>query len=95
LKEAATTHWANPNPDAWAPTPNTDVTNETGFTALPGGLRNYDGPMVAIGSLGSWWSSTVEDKYNDWNRIMSSDYGYVSRSKGNKNYGYSVRCVKD
>jgi len=95
LKETATTHWARPNPDAWAPTPNKDVTNESGFTALPGGIRNYDGPMVALGSLGGWWSYTGEDKSNEWNRLMSSDYGYVTKSKGNKNYGYSIRCVRD
>jgi uncharacterized protein (TIGR02145 family) len=38
--------------------PNTGATNETGFTALPGGFRNFDGAFVFIGNYGHWWSAT-------------------------------------
>ena len=49
LKETGTRYWASPN---------TGATNETGFTARPGGYRSnvYDG----IGYWGRWWSSTEQ-----------------------------------
>lgn len=49
LKESGTTHWT---------TPNLGATNETGFTAFPGGYRKYDGfSFIEIGNYGRWWSS--------------------------------------
>src|SRR5574344_393885 len=49
LKETGTTHWNSPN---------TGATNETGFTALPGGYRNFSGTFLDIGNYGYWWSAT-------------------------------------
>ena len=49
LKEAGTAHWNSPN---------TGATNETGFTALPGGDRTVTGTFGAIGDNGYWWMST-------------------------------------
>src|SRR5690554_3367234 len=43
LKETGTTHWASPN---------TGATNETGFTALPGGYRGTDGAFYNVGNYG-------------------------------------------
>ncbi len=84
LKETGLTHWAGPN---------TGATNETGFTALPGGHR--EGYMH---SIGYWWSATsVDNEYSQyaWSRNMDYDYSDVFRGKVFKTYGYSVRCVKD
>ena len=49
LKETGTSHWHSPN---------TGATNETGFTARPGGYRTnvYDG----ISYWGRWWSSNEQ-----------------------------------
>lgn len=33
-------------------------TNETGFTALPGGKRDGDGEFAVFGEFGYWWSAT-------------------------------------
>ena len=52
LKEAGTTHWESPN---------TGATNESGFTALPGGFRDNNGRFSndgKIGNIGYWWTST-------------------------------------
>ena len=49
LKEAGTAHWKNSN---------TRATNETGFTALPGGQRGEDGSYTQLGFAGSWWTTT-------------------------------------
>jgi uncharacterized protein (TIGR02145 family) len=74
LKETGTTHWT---------TPDTIATNETGFTALPGGGRpngnlysTEGGPTVAYGI------------------IINQSLG-LRRYGGNKTDGRSVRCIKD
>lgn len=86
LKETGTTHWLSPN---------TGATNETGFTALPGGYRFNNGPFDDIGSDGNWWSATEDDASNAWIRYLYDDYSAVDRSSSNKGLGFSVRCVRD
>src|SRR5690554_394340 len=75
--------------------PNTGATNETGFTALPGGLRHDNGPFSNIGSYGTWWSATEDGTYVAWNRSMFYDLSNVSRDYSNKELGFSVRCLRD
>jgi len=61
LKATGTTHWTNPN---------TDATNESGFSALPGGYRNYSGTFNGVGYYGYWWSSTEDGSYGAWDRAL-------------------------
>lgn len=88
LKETGTAHWHSPN---------TGATNESGFTALPGGIRYNTGTFNLIGDWGGWWSSTEYDAYNAWDRSLYLSYGNVLRysSGHNKNIGVSVRCLRD
>jgi uncharacterized protein (TIGR02145 family) len=83
LKEIGTTHWLSPN----------DGTNESGFTALPGGYRNIDGFPV-IGTYGAWWSSTEysPSDADDWFVSNSGDFSIGHDIKPN---GLSVRCLKN
>ena len=53
------------------------ATNESGFTALPGGYREYNGMFGSIGYSGTWWSSTQYDTKTVWTQIMNTDYSYV------------------
>jgi len=88
LKEAGTTHWPSPN----------DATNESGFTALPGGYRfDYDSGanFEGIGYQCYWWSSTEINASNAWYRTLKYHYGYVYRGDDGKKFGFSVRCVRD
>lgn len=85
LKESGTTHWDSPNSGA---------TNETGFTALPGGCRNSDNTFMDIGSEGRWWSTT-DNASMAYNRAMLYANTWVVDVSNNKEQGYSVRCVKD
>lgn len=80
LKEKGTAHWKNTN---------TGATNETGFTALPGGYRSYE--FANFGSFSSWWSSTE----GAMNRSIISSGGVVYANRYSKYYGLSVRCIKD
>jgi uncharacterized protein (TIGR02145 family) len=86
LKEAGTTHWSSPN---------TGATNETGFTALPGGARFSLGPFYFVGSYGHWWSSTEDSSTNAWSRNMYCDNADVDREYNDKKFGFSVRCLRD
>ena len=88
LKETGTTHWASPN---------TGATNETGFTALPGGDRlDFGGSFARIGDSGSWGSASEGSLGNDvFSYVMGSigDGLYIYGSS--KEAGMSVRCVRD
>ncbi len=75
--------------------PNTGATNETGFTALPGGGRDGNGAFSYVGSNGHWWSATEDDTYYAWYRYMSYDYGNVTRNSYDEELGFSVRCLRD
>ncbi|MFC1734015.1 fibrobacter succinogenes major paralogous domain-containing protein [candidate division KSB1 bacterium] len=86
LKATGTTHWKSPN---------TGATNETGFTALPGGRRHGNGLFFDSGSMGRWWTADEEDIDNAWFRSMKYDDSEAFRGWNYKKYGYSVRCVKD
>jgi uncharacterized protein (TIGR02145 family) len=86
LKEVGTSNWNNPN---------TDATNTSLFTGLPGGSRYYSGNYNNIGYNGNWWSSTEDDANNAWNRGLSSYYGGAYRSGSSKEDGFSVRCLRD
>jgi len=69
--------------------------NATGFTALPGGYRDFRGSFDYIGLFGFWWSlSEIRSNYAGYRIIyfLSSNLG------GNQNYksfGFSVRCLRD
>ena len=86
LKETGITHWADPNAGA---------TNESGFTALPGGYRKFWGPFTYIGISGYWWSSSEGDAVNAYSRFLTNADANVYRGYLGKGSGFSVRCVKD
>ena len=75
--------------------PNTAATNETGFTALPGGYRYFDGTFNYIGSIGNWWSATESNTNSAWDRGLYYSSSRVSRFNYGKADGFSVRCLRD
>jgi len=75
--------------------PNTGATNETGFTALPGGGRDYYGAFDYIGYYGLWWSATESGTNSAWYRYMFYYSGFVDRDNSDKELGFSVRCLRD
>jgi uncharacterized protein (TIGR02145 family) len=92
LKETGTAHWAFPNEAA---------TNESSFSALPGGFRNSSG-FQSAGLSGCWWSSStyfssINGTTNALSRVLGNSYNYVFRNKFgiSMKFGYSVRCLKD
>jgi uncharacterized protein (TIGR02145 family) len=71
--------------------------NTSGFTALPGGNRSYIGSFSTIGDYGVWWSFTGTNTSLDFNRYLYSGGSSLRRNFGAswKEYGFSVRCIKD
>jgi hypothetical protein len=90
MKEAGIMHWIAPNADA---------TNSSGFTALPGGERLDGGSFNGINRSGQWWTSSEFDINIDPNLALGFGINYISsnvfQSNIDKNYGFSVRCIKD
>ena len=85
MKETGTTHWAAPN---------TDATNSSGFTALPGGDR-YNASFGDLTIVAYFWSASVSSPQFAWSRITLNDGAYSFRVLGLKDLGFSVRCVRD
>jgi uncharacterized protein (TIGR02145 family) len=74
---------------------NLSANNSSGFSALPGGYRDDDGYFNVIGYLSDWWSSTEGSTNLAWTRSMSYNASDVYQSYFYKDYGFSIRCVRD
>ena len=81
LKEEGLAHWSYPN---------TGATNESGFTALPGGLRSYSPSAYSnLGIYGMYWAQSNNSF------TLSKDATYFDEISRNSKYGLSVRCMKN
>jgi len=69
--------------------------NSSGFTALPGGYRYSYGSFNYIDYFGLWWIATEYSSTEALSRYLYYDRSGFGRASNNKNYGFSVRCVKD
>ena len=86
LKEAGNSHWTE-HIDG-------NATNESGFTALPGGFRHTLYFKYTL-TLGFWWAAT-ETSSTAWRNKLSYNDSLIDRNSYNpKTNAYSVRCVKD
>jgi uncharacterized protein (TIGR02145 family) len=94
LKESGTIHWKSPNSDA---------SNTSGFTALPGGYRDYKGPFNLLRTDGYWWSSTESHWWSSpessptisFYRNLRYDDHDLYRNVCDKSFGFCVRCLMD
>jgi uncharacterized protein (TIGR02145 family) len=75
--------------------PNTDATNESGFSGLPGGSRFSLGEFSNIGLNGMWWSSSENAIAYGWDRSLNYEDANAVRFPPNKTNGSFVRCVRD
>jgi uncharacterized protein (TIGR02145 family) len=75
--------------------PNTGATNESGFSGLPAGYRDYFGTFFYIGYGGVWWSSSELNTSHAWGRYLYYDESDADRDEGSKESGFSVRCMRD
>lgn len=86
IRESGTIHWSAPNSES---------TNESGFTALPAGFRYIDGSFMPPGESGYWWSSSEFSSAEAYRfgttKVITGLFNHYRL----KTYGYSVRCLKD
>lgn len=75
--------------------PNLGATDESGFTALPGGNRFNDGNYNDVGNNGIWWSASGISSSSALGRGLDYNFGSNFRGSYEKQNGLSVRCIKD
>jgi len=87
LKESGTTHWK---------TTNTEVTNQSGFTALPAGYRSsWTGEFGGIGRDTYWWTNSGSLVYLPEAVYIHDNEIKVHTGTEWRETGFSVRCIKD
>ncbi len=86
IKETGTAHWESPN---------TNATNESGFSALPGGFRTSFGSYNDVGNFTNFCSSTEYDSNTPCRRHLGYNTSRVYRYASKEQVGNSVRCVRD
>jgi uncharacterized protein (TIGR02145 family) len=87
LKQSGTMEWQSPN---------TNGTNVSNFSALPGGDRiSGNGLFEKQGQYGSWWTADEVNPLFAKSVFLSFNNGYLYSSTDNKLQGSSIRCVKD
>jgi uncharacterized protein (TIGR02145 family) len=92
MKEEENIHWEDPNFGA---------TNQSGFRALPAGFRSsLTDQYLHLGSQAYFWSSTPVAGHENfyWYLFLDfdSDAAFIENiTITDKNFGYSVRCMRN
>jgi uncharacterized protein (TIGR02145 family) len=69
--------------------------NLSGFSALPGGFKGYDGGSYFADNMGRWWTSTEQSSYFAFGWDINADQKSIVSNTGYKLDGFSVRCIKE
>ncbi len=69
--------------------------NKSGFSAIPGGYRSHEGFFSNMGRNALFWTSTEFNSTNVWFRNVIGSIPDVYAPNYAKDFGLSVRCVKD
>lgn len=85
LKESGEISWQSPNLGA---------TNETGFTALPGGYRLNGNEFLGLSGVTYFYTATENDESSAWYRGLESAQSGIYRHNNARVDGFSVRCVE-
>jgi uncharacterized protein (TIGR02145 family) len=69
--------------------------NSSLFNGLPGAYCNHNGNFFNITKNGYFWSSSEDNTGNAWFRLLEYINTKVFRFNNYKEYGLSVRCLRD
>jgi uncharacterized protein (TIGR02145 family) len=86
MKSRGVHYWLSPNQQA---------TNVSGFSGLPGALRDAAAEFYNNLFQGLWWSSSEYLPPIAWCRSLSYHTGACYRLTNNDTYGLSIRCLRD
>ena len=86
LKSTDVSQWHEPNEGA---------NNSSRFSALPAGMRYFEGTFSSVSYFTGYWSSIEVNA--DTSTFISLSYlnSKVIFNEGSKNLGFSIRCVKN
>ncbi len=73
----------------------TEEPKDCGFSAFPGGGRFDSGEFAFIGEYCHFWTTSEYDFEFAWSRSLNNDYSGVSRKQSFKDFGFSIRCIKN
>ena len=85
IKLKATSYWNS----------NGNGTDDFSFSGLPGGFRATDGRFEDLKRRGGWWTSTEIYANYAWTRYLLYAAPKINRGYFGKDFGCSVRCVRD
>jgi uncharacterized protein (TIGR02145 family) len=87
LKQTLSLFWASPNAGA---------NNASGFSALGSGYREAgSGSFNMLGHSMVMWTSSQSGATDAWERDLVYHNNDIGRYSNSKQYGYSVRCLKN
>jgi uncharacterized protein (TIGR02145 family) len=85
LKQPGTKFWESSD---------VDVTNESGFTALPAGVADINGTNTSVKYSSYFWTSPDSEE-KTWVRYLSGSEGGIGRASNINDSYCSVRCIKE
>ncbi len=87
LKNGAETFWLHKF---------SDTISNCGFSLMPGGYRNgLNGNFHTMASNGYYWSANESFEFFSWTKRVYSGFANPYREPVNRNFGLSVRCIKE
>lgn len=84
MKEVGTTHW---------PAPNSQATNESGFTGFPQAFRHPNGSYSDLPFVTYWFYGGTTSSEGSTFELQSNSEELIL-AQWDKNYGYPIRCIE-
>lgn len=76
-------------------TPNTNATNASGFSAVPGGYRSQYGAYTQMSFGAYYWAGQSAGSNDGWFSQLRYDFNNLTGNIFDGRFGASVRCIKD
>jgi uncharacterized protein (TIGR02145 family) len=81
--------------EVWWQSPNINATNGSGFNAQPHGYRDNLNGFIQKDGEASFWTTDENNSTNSIGRFLKNSNSQIARDAYEKQFGFSVRCLKD
>ncbi|HAM11656.1 MAG TPA: hypothetical protein DCP74_15630 [Bacteroidales bacterium] len=75
--------------------PNTGADNSSSFSALPAGMRYFEGSFSSLSYFTAYWSVNEADNASHYFISLSYLDSKANFSSKSKKHGFSIRCIRD